>query len=81
MIHVHCFTKSDPPEKEITERLAHALGTPISLDKVDFHFVRKVAPSKEHLQVSLDVQLIQAGHVLLLVPVAGRSSFLAWRNK
>lgn len=54
-IHVHCFHKNDPLEPEPTEeeiyedlrrRVSEAMQFEIALEKLHFHKVRKVAPTK-----------------------------------
>ncbi|KAJ2548284.1 tRNA(m(1)G37)methyltransferase [Coemansia sp. RSA 1933] len=56
MIHTHCFTKSDEPERDILQRACRALGYPEDkyreLDAEVF-FVRKVAPNKDMYCLSL----------------------------
>ncbi|KAJ2079796.1 tRNA(m(1)G37)methyltransferase [Coemansia sp. RSA 988] len=56
LIHVHCFTKSEEPKKDILLRACRALGFPedkhTELD-ADIYFVRKVAPKKDMYCLSL----------------------------
>ncbi|KAJ1842690.1 tRNA(m(1)G37)methyltransferase [Coemansia sp. RSA 2708] len=57
-IHVHCFTKSEEPEKDILMRACRALGYPE--DKytelvADVHYVRKVSPKKDMYCLSLQL--------------------------
>ncbi|KAJ2765346.1 tRNA(m(1)G37)methyltransferase, partial [Coemansia nantahalensis] len=56
MIHTHCFTKSDEPEKDILQRACRALAYPedkyAELD-AGLHYVRKVAPNKDMYCLSL----------------------------
>ncbi|KAJ1967750.1 tRNA(m(1)G37)methyltransferase, partial [Dimargaris verticillata] len=49
LVHVHCFTRSDDPTQDLTERISQALDFPLdaSLPSTQFHFVRKVAPNKD----------------------------------
>ncbi|KAI8370715.1 Met-10+ like-protein-domain-containing protein [Radiomyces spectabilis] len=51
MIHCHCFTRNTNPEKDIKERLCHAMGSSSDFD-VSLHWVRTVAPKKEMYCVS-----------------------------
>ncbi|CAI5482176.1 unnamed protein product [Closterium sp. Yama58-4] len=44
MIHVYAFSKAADPELELSQRIAAALGQPVT--GIDFHRVRLVAPSK-----------------------------------
>ncbi|KAJ1858358.1 tRNA(m(1)G37)methyltransferase [Coemansia sp. RSA 638] len=56
MIHTHCFTKSDEPEKDILMRACRALGYPEDQYKeltARVHYVRKVAPKKDMYCLSL----------------------------
>ncbi|KAJ2858331.1 tRNA(m(1)G37)methyltransferase [Coemansia erecta] len=56
MIHTHCFTKSEEPEKDILQRACHAMGYPeeqyMALD-AEVYFVRRVAPNKDMYCLSL----------------------------
>ncbi|KAJ2802675.1 tRNA(m(1)G37)methyltransferase [Coemansia guatemalensis] len=56
LIHVHCFTKSEEPKKDILLRACRALGFPedkhTELD-ADVYYVRKVAPKKDMYCLSL----------------------------
>ncbi|KAJ2451007.1 tRNA(m(1)G37)methyltransferase [Coemansia sp. RSA 2336] len=55
-IHVHCFTKSEEPEKDILTRACRALGVPEDkYDELDAQvfYVRKVAPNKDMYCLSL----------------------------
>ncbi|CAI2180285.1 15732_t:CDS:10 [Funneliformis geosporum] len=52
MIHCHCFSKNEMPEKEIIERINSTITYPMQADKFKFHFVRKVAPNKDMFCVS-----------------------------
>ncbi|KAJ1727321.1 tRNA(m(1)G37)methyltransferase [Coemansia biformis] len=56
LIHTHCFTKSDEPERDILQRACRALGYPEDKYKeldADVHYVRKVAPNKDMYCLSL----------------------------
>uniref|UniRef100_A0A060TD02 tRNA (guanine(37)-N1)-methyltransferase n=1 Tax=Blastobotrys adeninivorans TaxID=409370 RepID=A0A060TD02_BLAAD len=55
MIHVHCFYKADPMEPEPPQEVVYndllntvngKLGSEMTVDKLSFHKVRKVAPTK-----------------------------------
>ncbi|KAJ1662946.1 tRNA(m(1)G37)methyltransferase [Coemansia sp. RSA 1646] len=56
LIHTHCFTKSDEPEKDILQRACRAMGYPedkySDLDAEVF-YVRRVAPKKDMYCLSL----------------------------
>ncbi|KAJ2595505.1 tRNA(m(1)G37)methyltransferase [Coemansia sp. RSA 1721] len=56
LIHTHCFTKSDEPEKDILQRACRAMGYPEEqyedLD-ADVYYVRRVAPKKDMYCLSL----------------------------
>ncbi|KAJ2008250.1 tRNA(m(1)G37)methyltransferase [Coemansia thaxteri] len=56
LIHAHCFTKSDEPERDILQRACRALGYPEEqyreLD-AEVYYVRKVAPNKDMYCLSL----------------------------
>ncbi|KAJ2386306.1 tRNA(m(1)G37)methyltransferase [Coemansia sp. RSA 2559] len=56
LIHTHCFTKSDEPERDILQRACRALGYPEEkyneLDAEVF-YVRRVAPNKDMYCLSL----------------------------
>ncbi|KAJ2456538.1 tRNA(m(1)G37)methyltransferase [Coemansia sp. RSA 2424] len=58
LIHAHCFTKSEEPEKDILQRACRAMGYPeekyLELDAEVF-FVRKVAPHKDMYCLSLSL--------------------------
>ncbi|KAJ2747779.1 tRNA(m(1)G37)methyltransferase [Coemansia sp. BCRC 34301] len=58
VIHAHCFTKSDEPERDILQRACRAMGYPedkyLDLDAEVF-FVRKVAPHKDMYCLSLSL--------------------------
>ncbi|KAJ2894356.1 tRNA(m(1)G37)methyltransferase [Coemansia aciculifera] len=58
LIHAHCFTKSDEPEKDILQRACRAMGYPedkyLDLDAEVF-YVRKVAPNKDMYCLSLNL--------------------------
>ncbi|KAJ2064578.1 tRNA(m(1)G37)methyltransferase [Coemansia sp. S146] len=58
LIHAHCFTKSDEPEKDILQRACRAMGYPedqyLELDAEVF-YVRKVAPNKDMYCLSLNL--------------------------
>ncbi|KAJ1898342.1 tRNA(m(1)G37)methyltransferase [Kickxella alabastrina] len=50
LIHAHCFTKSDEPEKDILQRACRALAYPEDNYKdleADVFYVRRVAPNKD----------------------------------
>ncbi|KAJ1981708.1 tRNA(m(1)G37)methyltransferase [Dimargaris xerosporica] len=49
LVHVHCFTRSDDPTQDLTERISQVLDFPLdaNLPSTQFHFVRKVAPNKD----------------------------------
>ncbi|CAG8621291.1 6117_t:CDS:2 [Paraglomus brasilianum] len=51
MIHCHCFSKSEEPEKDIVKRVVTALGYPLQ-PGYKIHFVRKVAPNKDMFCIS-----------------------------
>ncbi|KAJ2610821.1 tRNA(m(1)G37)methyltransferase [Coemansia sp. RSA 1365] len=56
LIHVHCFTKSEEPEKDILLRACSALGFPeekYAELNANVYFVRKVAPKKDMYCLSL----------------------------
>ncbi|KAJ2726911.1 tRNA(m(1)G37)methyltransferase [Coemansia sp. Benny D115] len=66
-IHVHCFTKSDEPEKDILQRACRALGYPEADYKdleADVFYVRRVAPNKDMycLSVKLPEQVAYMKH-------------------
>ena len=52
MIHVHCFSKADDPEKDAVEQIEKVLGCSIKDEIKMVHRVRDVAPKKEMLCVS-----------------------------
>ncbi|KAG0229354.1 tRNA(m(1)G37)methyltransferase [Actinomortierella wolfii] len=52
MIHCHCFSKSEEPEKDVKERVEAVMGGPLDMDSFHLHFVRKVAPNKDMFCVS-----------------------------
>ncbi|KAJ2829432.1 tRNA(m(1)G37)methyltransferase [Coemansia furcata] len=58
LIHAHCFSKSDEPEKDILQRACRAMGFPedryLELDAEVF-YVRKVAPNKDMYCLSLNL--------------------------
>ncbi|KAJ2020761.1 tRNA(m(1)G37)methyltransferase [Coemansia sp. IMI 209128] len=58
LIHTHCFTKSDEPEKDILQRACRAMGYPedqyMELD-AEVYFVRQVAPNKDMYCLSLNL--------------------------
>lgn len=49
MIHVHCFTKfeDEAAQEDLTERIGNALNYDMKSDQIEFHHVRRVAPSKD----------------------------------
>ncbi|KAJ1963970.1 tRNA(m(1)G37)methyltransferase [Dipsacomyces acuminosporus] len=56
MIHAHCFTKSDEPEKDILQRACRAMGYDEAQYKdldASIFYVRKVAPNKDMYCLSL----------------------------
>ncbi|KAJ1815379.1 tRNA(m(1)G37)methyltransferase [Coemansia sp. RSA 2598] len=56
MIHTHCFTKSDEPEKDILQRACRAMGYPEEQYKdldADVYYVRRVAPNKDMYCLSM----------------------------
>ncbi|KAJ1877544.1 tRNA(m(1)G37)methyltransferase [Coemansia sp. RSA 486] len=56
LIHTHCFTKSDEPEKDILQRACRAMGYPEEQYKdldADVYYVRRVAPKKDMYCLSL----------------------------
>ncbi|KAF9173032.1 tRNA(m(1)G37)methyltransferase [Mortierella sp. AD011] len=52
MIHCHCFSKSDEPEKDVAERVEAVMGGRLEMDSVKLHWVRKVAPNKDMYCIS-----------------------------
>ncbi|KAF9348760.1 tRNA(m(1)G37)methyltransferase [Mortierella sp. AD094] len=52
MIHCHCFSKSDEPEKDVAERVEAVMGGHLEMDSVKLHWVRKVAPNKDMYCIS-----------------------------
>ncbi|KAF9975953.1 tRNA(m(1)G37)methyltransferase [Actinomortierella ambigua] len=52
MIHCHCFSKSEEPEKDVKERVEAVMGGALDMDSFHLHFVRKVAPNKDMFCVS-----------------------------
>lgn len=63
-IHVHCFHKHSPLEKEppievvksdLAERCSRALGFTVHRENMKFHDVRKVAPTKEMYCISFQL--------------------------
>ncbi|KAI8321874.1 hypothetical protein GQ54DRAFT_297732 [Martensiomyces pterosporus] len=56
MIHAHCFTKSDEPERDILQRACRAMGYPEDQYKeldASVFYVRRVAPNKDMYCLSL----------------------------
>ncbi|KAI9503119.1 tRNA(m(1)G37)methyltransferase [Coemansia spiralis] len=56
IIHAHCFTKSDNPERDILQRACRALGYPQENYKdldAELFYVRRVAPKKDMYCLSL----------------------------
>ncbi|RHZ90044.1 hypothetical protein Glove_9g63 [Diversispora epigaea] len=47
MIHCHCFSKSETPEKDLFERINAKLEDSLSPESYKIHFVRHVAPNKD----------------------------------
>ncbi|KAF9168000.1 tRNA(m(1)G37)methyltransferase [Actinomortierella ambigua] len=52
MIHCHCFSKSEEPERDVKERVEAVMGGPLDMDSFHLYFVRKVAPNKDMFCVS-----------------------------
>ncbi|KAF9116166.1 tRNA(m(1)G37)methyltransferase [Mortierella sp. AM989] len=52
MIHCHCFSKSEDPEKDVAERVEAVMGGRLEMDSFKLHWVRKVAPNKDMYCIS-----------------------------